>query len=269
VPGRGYGGRPAGATVFLAEGGSAGFRLRRRSGGRLASVCTGGRRAGGIWFLIGHYLRCRPFSIIWRRMENSNFEIKSLGPWPLRNTKTGAHYTLVRADQLSASVDNLNRLIEVNNEPAIYNFLWRQPLNGAPYDEAKARSFFEWSARGWSQQTYFVFVVLNSSSEICAATDIKSNQRSRTEIGYWVSKNHAGLASPMVEALRKIARVAGVESLFAHVRADNPRSAAVLEKNHFVKHAESDLSKGCERYLFEQARNEFKSRIAQRPPKPR
>lgn len=192
-------------------------------------------------------------------MENTVFEIKSTGPWLLRNAKTGAPYTLVRADQLSATDDNVKRLVEINNEPAIYYFLWRRPLNGAPYDEAKARSFFEWSARGWNEQTHFVFVALNAANEICAASDIKSSERARAEIGYWVSVNHAGLASPMVEALKQIARMAEVNNIFAYVRADNPRSSSVLERNCFEKLTEPDLSQGYERHVFVQALGNSKS----------
>jgi RimJ/RimL family protein N-acetyltransferase len=190
-------------------------------------------------------------------MGNAKFEITSLGPWPFHNAKTGAPYTLVRADQLSATADHLKQLIEINNQPDIYNFLWGRPLNAKPYDEAKAQSFFEWSARGWGQQTHFVFVALDSVGEICAASDFKSNLRARAEVGYWVSRDHAGLASPMVQILRQIARATDVENLFAYVRADNPRSAAVLEKNGFKKREELDLSRGYQRYLFEQAQSEF------------
>jgi len=190
-------------------------------------------------------------------IPNASFEIRSSGPWPLCNAKTGAPYALTRADKISPSVENLGRLVAINNEPAIYDFLWRRRLDGRAYDEEMAKSFFEWSSRGWAEQTHFAFVALDTTGNICAAADFKSNQRSRTELGYWVSQDHASLATPVVGVLKQMARMAGISVLFAHVRADNPRSATVLERNGFSETDAPEFSRGYERRTFELALDDF------------
>ena len=183
-------------------------------------------------------------------MDAPTIRIEAKGPWKFANVKTRAPYSFVRASDVLASEENLRRLVTTCNEPPIYDFLFRAILNGEPYGEAKAKSFFEWGARGWQEQRYFVFVALDERGEICGAADIKSNDKHKAEIGYWASQRHSGIATPMVEALSKIAADAGYGSLFAFVKTDNPRSTAVLERNAFLRFSEINTMKGYERYLY-------------------
>ncbi len=180
----------------------------------------------------------------------STVTIQAKGPWDLTNIKTGRTYSLIRADQVHADEKILRRIISVCNEPPIYEFIFRSILKGEPYAEANAKSFFDWSARGWREQKYFVFLTTDSRGEICGAADIKSNNQEKAEIGYWASGDHAGITSPAVGAMCDLAAKAGFESLFAFVKTSNPRSIAVLERNNFSKGLEEDNTKGYARHLY-------------------
>lgn len=181
---------------------------------------------------------------------SSAVTIESRGPWSFSNAKTGAPYTLIRADKVPGNEDSLQRLVSVCNEPEIYDFLFRILLKGAPYSAPNATYFLDKAAQGWREQTHFIFVSLDSNQEICGAMDIKSNNRKQAEIGYWASKDHVGITSPGVNVLCEIAAKAGFESLFAFVKTTNPRSVAVLERNGFLKKPTIDHAKEYPRFLF-------------------
>ena len=181
---------------------------------------------------------------------SSSVTIESRGPWIFANAKNGAQYALTRADQVPANGGSIQRLVSVCNEPEIYDFLFRTLLKGAPYSAPNAQYFLEKAAQGWREKSHFIFVALDSNQEICGAMDIKSSDRKRGEIGYWASRDHAGIASPGVGVLCGIAAEAGFESLFAYVKTTNPKSAAVLERNGFLKEPEIDRTKEYPRFLF-------------------
>ena len=176
--------------------------------------------------------------------------IEAKGPWAFSNAKSGAPYTLTRADQVPANEGTIQRLVSVCNEPEIYDFLFRTLLEGAPYSAPNAKFFLDKAAQGWREQSHFIFVSLDSNREICGAMDIKSNNRKQGEIGYWSSKGHAGITSPGVGVLCEIAAEAGFESLFAYVKTTNPKSIAVLERNGFSKEPEIDRTKEYPRFRF-------------------
>lgn len=83
-------------------------------------------------------------------------------------------------------------------------------------------------------------MVLFENSEIVGAVDLKSNNLKATEIGYWVSKAHRGLATNCVESLKNIAKKAGFSSLYARTKNGNEKSESVLRKCNFISDSSFD-----------------------------
>ncbi len=153
---------------------------------------------------------------------------------PIDNPLTGARYELVRADGAARGPEALERLVEICNEPDIYDWLFRELLGGRPYSEGKAREFLEWSGAGWSAGTHFVFLVLDGEGRIAAACDIKSND-TVAEVGYWAGRDHRGVMTNTVRALCALAAGAGFGRLFARTKAGNLRSQGVLLRAGFAR----------------------------------
>jgi len=169
------------------------------------------------------------------------------------NPKNGRHYELVRADQVPPTETNLASILAASNEPAIYEFLWRDILKGQPYPPEKAVAFLTWAKKSWDASSNFVFVVKDDSGNVVGAADIKGNDPQGAEIGYWASAAHSGIATPAVRLMCRQAALAGFTALFAFVKTSNPRSASVLERNGFVKFAQEDHTKPYPRFHFRRA----------------
>lgn len=150
------------------------------------------------------------------------------------NVRTDEPYFLQRADAIVPSSSNIADLVRICNEPAIYSFLFGEVLDGVPYGEQMARDFLDWSAQGWREGTYFVFVVTTADDRLAAAIDLKSADLAASEIGYWCSIEHRGLMGATVAALCSVAAAAGFRSLFVRVRHANTRSQDVALRNGFV-----------------------------------
>lgn len=133
--------------------------------------------------------------------------------------------------------NNIAALVRICNEPAIYDFLFRERLEGQPYPTSKAESFISWGASGWREGTHFVFIVTTDETpfRIVAAADIKSADLNAAEVGYWASVEHSGVMTPVVSKMCSLAKEAGYQSLFARVRKNNSRSISVLSLNDFEK----------------------------------
>ncbi len=157
-------------------------------------------------------------------------------PCPIENAKSGAIYTLVPGtEDAVAPEQDVLQLLHLCNEPHIYDLLFAKRCAGEPYAIADAERFLSWAARGWRDQTHFVYLVRNASGQIGGAIDIKSANRESAEIGYWLSSSHSGVMTNAVQAVAERAREAGYAELFALVRPTNTRSASVLTRAGFTK----------------------------------
>ncbi len=153
---------------------------------------------------------------------------------PILNYLTRRTYTLGPASELNGTPLILECLVEICNQPEVYDWLFRRRLEGRPYAETQARQFVQWAGEGWATDKYFVFVVLDETGRIAAACDIKSND-SIAEVGYWASRHHRGIMTNAVKAVCDLAAVAGFQQLFARVRNGNARSQGVLKRAGFIK----------------------------------
>jgi RimJ/RimL family protein N-acetyltransferase len=155
-------------------------------------------------------------------------------PVPIVNHLTGHPYDLVRASDVSSDPLSVKRITSICNEPEVYEWLFREPLKGRPYDEVKAHEWLKWSRDGWSSGSHFVFAVIDDEQRIIAACDIKSKEPI-AEIGYWSSQQHRGVMTNAVKAMCRLATKAGFLKLFARTKEKNSRSQAVLKRAGFEK----------------------------------
>jgi RimJ/RimL family protein N-acetyltransferase len=51
---------------------------------------------------------------------------------------------------------------------------------------------------------FFIFAIQSSNGEIAGAIDIKNEELDGGEIGYWIHKDHSGLALNAVAAIKDI-----------------------------------------------------------------
>ena len=153
---------------------------------------------------------------------------------PVMNHVSGRAYELVRACEVSCDSSNLARIAAICNEPDVYDWLFRGPLEGRPYKEEQARQWLQWSEGGWSSGSHFVFAVLDGEKNVAAACDIKSKEP-KAEIGYWTSRRHRGIMTNAVIAMCTLAANAGFQGLFAQTKKENYRSQAVLERAGFAR----------------------------------
>jgi RimJ/RimL family protein N-acetyltransferase len=173
---------------------------------------------------------------------------------PVINAKTGKSYTLEKITTAVGDEQTLVDLVQICNEPVIYEFMFRERCKGAPYVITQARTFIDWALKGWEEKAYFVFVVRDAEGRLAAAIDIRSNDLAAAELGYWASAAHSGIMTPTVEAMSGIASQAGYAALFAYVRPDNERSRQVLLKSGFIQEAgivmRHDLHHDSPRHYF-------------------
>lgn len=133
----------------------------------------------------------------------------------------------------SATERDVDVLVKVCNEPAIYDILFRKKLNGVPYTAQNAYSLINWAKQGWKDQTRFSFLVRDTNNQIAASIDIKSNNLSNSEIGYWATMHEPGIMTNTVLAICQLAKNNGYHSLYGLVRKDNPLSVVVLTRAGF------------------------------------
>ena len=152
---------------------------------------------------------------------------------PLTHPLSGKVYTLSRADALEQTTDEVADLIAACNEPLIYDWLFRERLEGQPYTEAQAASFFDWMRSGWQGNAFFVFALLSPCGRLVGLLDIKSADPA-AEVGYWLSSKHRGLMGVALAALATLAHDAGCRSLYARIRPGNGRSQAAVQRAGWV-----------------------------------
>lgn len=163
---------------------------------------------------------------------------KQGNPWTPKertviNRITGLQYLMVPASQILPSPEQISNVATICNQPSLFEFVFNERFGGRPYKPSDAQNFLHWAAKGWQEQTHFVFLLNDPAGLITASIDIKSADRSQAEVGYWCSEHHRGVMSNALTELISLAHEAGFDSLFAFVRKDNPASIKVLEKNGF------------------------------------
>jgi len=141
-------------------------------------------------------------------------------------------YSLVPSTDVSQTSEVYNKIESICNEEGIFNWLFKDIFPDG-YLEESAVDFLSWANSGWKDQTHFVFIAIDSNKNIAGAFDIKSNNTKASEIGYWVSEKHSGIASNAVTVLIALARRAGYLSLFAQTKEGNNKSVKVLIRNGF------------------------------------
>jgi RimJ/RimL family protein N-acetyltransferase len=158
---------------------------------------------------------------------------------PIENQLTGRSYELVGACDVGDDDATVARIVSICNEPAVYEWLFRGPLEGRPYEEAKAREWLRWAKDGWTSGTHFVFAVLDDQQCIVAACAIKGNTPS-AEVGYWASQWHRGVMTNALLKISALAAGAGFRELFAKTKKGNSKSQGVLRRAGFTQSADDE-----------------------------
>ena len=164
-------------------------------------------------------------------MNAPNFD--SLLPLSVTNYLTSASYALHRCDHMQFAQAQHMQIMNICNEPRIYNLLFRKRRRGVPYRLQDARGFTQWGVDGWRAERYFLFFVVTAKNEIVAAVDIKSSNLTSSEIGYWCSEHHRGVMTNTITALTMLMSSAGFVKAHALVLPTNAKSAGVLLRNGF------------------------------------
>jgi len=160
--------------------------------------------------------------------------MKKIRPIVVSRHGTGEKWLMSPINELFVVTEHdFGKIVEICNEPKVYEILFQQKLSGKPYSLEQARSFIYWAKEGWENDTHFVFLLRDTDGQIGAAVDIKSNNLDSSEVGYWATNHKPGIMTNAVLALCQIARENLYKSLYALVRTDNPKSIAVLEKVGF------------------------------------
>ena len=152
---------------------------------------------------------------------------------PFSHPLNGRTYHLVSCDQIAPTPEHLQRITRIANEPAIYDLLFKDRLQGQPYPVEKAVEWLTWSTQGWRDGTHFSFAVTDESGAVAAACDIKSADPDGGEIGYWSSLHHTGVMTSAVQLMCAEAKRAGFRTLTARIHKGNVRSRAVLRRVGF------------------------------------
>ena len=144
---------------------------------------------------------------------------------------TRTRYQLMPISDLEVTPQHLADIQRICSEPEVHRWLFAPEA----YTLEKAKGFVEWGQGGWQAQSHFVFLMLDPQQRIAGAIDIKSPHLAASEVGYWVSQEHTGIASAALAQLVKIATQAGYCRLFAQVKPGNEKSVNVLTRNGFVQ----------------------------------
>ena len=127
----------------------------------------------------------------------------------------------------------LDSIVSVCNEQHIYDWLFKNRLQGKAYPKSDAVWFHKWGSDGWTNNTHFLFIVTDQKGRAVAAADIKTAEIEAAEIGYWSSGHHRGVMTNAIEIMVKAGLNAGFQCLYAKVRPGNEASEAVLKRLRF------------------------------------
>ncbi len=168
-------------------------------------------------------------------------QFKTLKPVQIERHRTTEHATteigwLCPVNGMFEITDtDIDRIVTICNQPPVYDFLFREKLEGEPYPREKAVDFLDWAQKGWLEKTHFVFLVRDANKQITAAVDIKSADLSGAEIGYWADTETPGYMTNAVMALVDLAKQAGYQRLFALIRPQNIKSVGVITRAGFAQ----------------------------------
>lgn len=151
-------------------------------------------------------------------------------PAKIANAKNGRVYWFLPADQVRKNPKIFAQMVEICNESLIYETLFRKMLNGFPYTERLASDFIDFAHHGWEKHTHFVFFILDQDENLVGCCDIKSNNLEEAEIGYWLSQDHSGIMSNVIEELKTQAFATGFKKLSAFCTPNNTKSQEVLKR---------------------------------------
>ncbi len=169
------------------------------------------------------------------------------------NFKTGEYYKLLGGLEISLSEKDIISIQETCSQKEIYNILFKLRFHDKPYTLEDANLFVKYVQEGWKNSTHFVFLIRNTENKIVGAIDIKSPDLDRAEVGYWADVNSRGFMTNALTEICSIAKKAKYKKLFAEVRPDNYKSAAVLQRVGFVEVGtnEREYNKGVRYRVFE------------------
>ncbi len=129
----------------------------------------------------------------------------------------------------------LGQIANINNSRLVYHFLTNSRLKGRQYTPEDSKGFAAWANEGWRNLSYFTYLLTTQLQQVVGAIDIKSNQPTFAEIGYWMDPKFPGFMTNAVGALIAQARIAGFQSFEAYTREDNPKSLDVVRRAGFTQ----------------------------------
>jgi RimJ/RimL family protein N-acetyltransferase len=178
--------------------------------------------------------------------------MKKIQAIKFENIKTTASYFLKDIPNIIWNDDLLKQIVDICNQDKVYNILFSFKFNKRKYSLDDAKKFVDNGIRGWEENKFFNFVIVDQDDVICGALEIKTSDKSIAEIGYWADENHKGIMTPAVGILVKLARQDGYQGLYAKVRVNNQGSQRVLLNNGFKLSGMMPLeSDKIERYRYE------------------
>lgn len=169
------------------------------------------------------------------------------------DNKKEASITPLHIDNISEQ--DLKRIVELCNQKAIYDFLFKSKLKGKAYEIKNAKGFVKWASSAWDDQTSFPFIIRTADSQIIGAIDIKSNNKEYAEVGYWMDTNSKGYMTNALVELTGFAMRKGFKKLFADALPNNVASQGVLTRAQFtyikslIPEGETKIYKRYEREL--------------------
>ncbi|MFC1653597.1 GNAT family N-acetyltransferase [Patescibacteria group bacterium] len=148
------------------------------------------------------------------------------------NHKTKERLFIHKLDSQFSQKDLID-LVEVCNQPVIYDVLFKEKLNNKTYEKKHAKEFEEYGNSGWKNNENFVFIIRNTDKKIIGGMDIKSAPPESAEIGYWADTNHSGFMTNAVKEMVSWAKSKGFESLYALIVPTNTKSQSLLKRVEF------------------------------------
>jgi RimJ/RimL family protein N-acetyltransferase len=144
-------------------------------------------------------------------------------------------YTLFSLDpSYTPTEDTINTIVDICNEPLIYNRLFKDMCQDQPYSKTNNIRFFNWAHEGWSKNAWFVFHVKDANGKTCACIDIKSNDLNHGEVGYWASASSSGIMTNALLELCTLAHEVGYQRLYLLIAPDNTKSLGVARRAEFT-----------------------------------
>lgn len=152
----------------------------------------------------------------------------------VQNFKSKQLYTLSALITQKKNKDQLVQdIYNCCTESLIYQTLFKK-RHPDGYTMENAKEFLMYSEEGWQNKTHFIFGIFNSeTSQLVGAIDIKSPNKAKAEVGYWLSSEGSGLMTNALIALTKIAKSNGYKSLEVITDISNQRSEAVAKRAGF------------------------------------